>query len=91
MKLRIGNFERTGEIIKRETIKDYLGETRKLVSGNTYVSVPTWIKKDMITLETAEKEQVVYYEVFHGTELVERCLKCNKNSIRYKVKRYIYR
>ena len=74
MKLRIGNFERTGEVIKRETIKDYLEEKIKLVSGNTYVSVPTWIKKDMITLETADKEQVIYYEVFHGTKLVERYL-----------------
>ena len=74
MKLRIGKFERIGEIKARETISDYLGEIQKLVRDNTYVSVPTWIKKDMVTLETAEGEQVIYYEVFHGTELVERYL-----------------
>ena len=74
MKLKIGKFERIGEITARETISDYLVEVQKLVRGNTYVSVPTWIKKDMVTLETVEGEQVIYYEVFHGTELVERYL-----------------
>ena len=72
--LKIGKFERTGEITKREVITNFVGEITTLVKGNTYVSIPTWIKKERITLETAEEEKVIYYEVFHGNKLQERYL-----------------
>ena len=32
------------------------------------------IKKEKVTLETAEGEKVIYYEVFHGNKLQERYL-----------------
>ena len=72
--LKIEKFERTGEITKREVITNFVEEITTLVRGNTYVSIPTLIKKERITLETPEGEKVIYYEVFHGNKLQERYL-----------------
>ena len=72
--LKIEKFERTGEITKREVITNFVEEITTLVRGNTYVSIPTLIKKERITLEIAEEEKVIYYEVFHGNKLQERYL-----------------
>ena len=74
MLVKIGKFKRTGKITQREVITNFVGEIRTLVRENTYVSIPTLIKKEKVTLETAEGEKVIYYEVFHGNKLQERYL-----------------
>ena len=74
MLVKIGKFKRTGKITQREVITNFVGEIRTLVRENTYVSIPTLIKKEKVTLETAEGEKVIYYEVFRGNKLQERYL-----------------
>ena len=74
MIVKIGKFKRTGKITQREVITNFVGEIRTLVRENTYVSIPKLIKKEKVTLETAEGEKVIYYEVFHGNKLQERYL-----------------
>ena len=74
MKLRIGNFERTGERISNKTVSEYSYERQELVKGNTYVCILTNFRKDEIVFKTKDGEVITYYEVFHDNKLQDRYL-----------------
>ena len=74
MKLRIGNFERSGERISSKTVSEYSYERQERASGKTYVCIPTLFRKDEIVFKTTDGEIITYYEVFHDNKLQERYL-----------------
>ena len=74
MKLRIGNFERSGERISSKTVSEYSYERQERASGKTYVCIPTLFRKDEIVFKTTDGEIITYYEVFHDNKLQDRYL-----------------
>ena len=74
MKLKIGNFERTGKRISNRTVSEYSYERQEPVSGNTYVRIPTLFRKDEIKFKAVSGEIITYYEVFHDNKLQDRYL-----------------